>query len=63
MITVCAWCLPKRVVLLDDGKRDRVVSHGMCDRHLAEWRATARALLAKREDTERQRRITERQAA
>ncbi len=61
MITVCAWCLPKRVVLLDDGKRDRVVSHGMCDKHLAEWRAKVRAFFAMRQEIERK--LAERQAA
>jgi hypothetical protein len=64
MITVCAWCLPKRVVLSDDGKGHAVVSHGMCERHLAEWRARARAVFAVREESERQRGILlERQAA
>ncbi len=52
MITVCAWCLPKRVMLSDDGKGDGVISLGMCERHLAEWRATARALFAVREERE-----------
>ncbi len=61
MITVCAWCLPKRVVLLNDGKRDRVVSHGMCDKHLAEWRAKVRVFMAMREETQRQ--LAERNAA
>ncbi len=33
---VCAWCLPKRVVLHDDGVEDGRVSHGMCDKHRAQ---------------------------
>ncbi len=37
MIVVCAWCLPQRVVLQDDGVEDGRVSHGMCDKHMAQW--------------------------
>ncbi len=55
MVVLCAWCLPRRVVLVDDGKQDSQVSHGMCDMHLAEWRAQWRALLAVRQKNEGQR--------
>jgi response regulator NasT len=43
MIVLCAWCAPERVVVRDDGRPDGMVSHEMCDKHLAEWRAAASA--------------------
>jgi hypothetical protein len=44
MIMLCAWCLPEHVVLDDDGVPDGRVGHGMCEKHLAQWKADLKLL-------------------